>query len=89
MQTPAPDIVQTAQAGLRALNRADPGQARVLFEQPVGDCIEHDTWNDSAQTRVVLTFDIWRPELAGEERGQVKALFSAIDALTASPQPAP
>ncbi|MBW3559882.1 MAG: aspartyl/asparaginyl beta-hydroxylase domain-containing protein [Proteobacteria bacterium] len=89
MQTPAPDIVHTTQAGLWAMDREYPSQARVLFEQVVGDSIEHEAWNDSARTRVVLTCDIWRPELTGEERGQIKALFSAINAFTASPQPAP
>jgi aspartyl/asparaginyl beta-hydroxylase (cupin superfamily)/Tfp pilus assembly protein PilF len=52
------------------------------------DSIEHEAWNDSAHARVVLLFDVWRPELTEEERGQVKALFSAIDAY-ADPQRSP
>ena len=50
------------------------------------DSIEHEAWNNSAQTRVVLLFDVWRPELTEEERGQVKALFSAIDDYGGEPQ---
>ena len=44
------------------------------------DTIEHEAWNDSDQTRVILLFDVWRPELTMEERDLVTALFAAIDA---------
>jgi aspartyl/asparaginyl beta-hydroxylase (cupin superfamily) len=40
------------------------------------DTIEHEAWNDSAEDRVVLIFDIWRPELSDQERREVSALFS-------------
>lgn len=39
------------------------------------DTIEHEAWNDSAQDRVVLIFDIWRPELGEQEKREVAALF--------------
>jgi len=44
------------------------------------DTIEHEAWNHSNGTRVILLFDIWRPELTEEERGLVVSLFEAIDA---------
>ena len=44
------------------------------------DTIEHEAWNESAGTRVVLLFDVWRPELTDEERRLVSGLFEAIDA---------
>jgi hypothetical protein len=44
------------------------------------DTIEHEAWNRSDRTRVILLFDIWRPELSDEERSLVVALFEAIDA---------
>ncbi|HSD74917.1 MAG TPA: aspartyl/asparaginyl beta-hydroxylase domain-containing protein [Steroidobacteraceae bacterium] len=44
------------------------------------DTIEHEAWNHADQTRVVLLFDIWRPELTEEERALVVSLFEAIDA---------
>lgn len=44
------------------------------------DTIEHEAWNHSTATRVILLFDIWRPELTEEERGLVVSLFEAIDA---------
>jgi aspartyl/asparaginyl beta-hydroxylase (cupin superfamily) len=44
------------------------------------DTIEHEAWNDSAETRVILLFDVWRPELTEDERTLVVALFEAIDA---------
>src|SRR5437868_7670562 len=40
------------------------------------DTIEHEAWNDSDQDRVVLIFDIWRPELSEQERFELTALFS-------------
>jgi len=43
------------------------------------DSMEHEAWNDSAENRVVLLFDIWRPELSEEERAAVTAVFEAID----------
>ena len=44
------------------------------------DTIEHEAWNGSAETRVILLFEIWRPELSAEERALVDAMFAAIDA---------
>jgi aspartyl/asparaginyl beta-hydroxylase (cupin superfamily) len=39
------------------------------------DTIEHEAWNDGGEDRVVLIFDIWRPELSERERKEVAALF--------------
>lgn len=46
------------------------------------DTIEHEAINDSNETRVILLFDIWRPELDDEERRLVNALFESIDLHT-------
>jgi aspartate beta-hydroxylase len=46
------------------------------------DTIEHEAWNQSTQTRVILLFEIWRPELTEEERALVAGMFEAIDAYT-------
>ena len=46
------------------------------------DTIEHEAWNRSGQTRVILLFETWRPELSMEERALVGAMFSAIDEYT-------
>ncbi len=43
------------------------------------DTIEHEAWNDSDRTRVILLFDVWRPELTDEERTLITSLFEAID----------
>jgi aspartyl/asparaginyl beta-hydroxylase (cupin superfamily) len=40
------------------------------------DTIEHEAWNESDQDRVVLIFDIWRPELSPQERRELTALFA-------------
>ncbi|WP_324806566.1 aspartyl/asparaginyl beta-hydroxylase domain-containing protein [Sphingomonas sp. LY29] len=41
------------------------------------DSIEHEAWNESGKNRLVLIFDIWRPELSEQERREVGALFYA------------
>jgi aspartate beta-hydroxylase len=46
------------------------------------DTIEHEAINASDQPRVVLIFDIWRPELTAQEREQVAALLKAIDSFS-------
>jgi aspartyl/asparaginyl beta-hydroxylase (cupin superfamily) len=48
------------------------------------DTIEHEAWNESRETRVILLFEIWRPELSTEERALVSAMFEAIDSYGAS-----
>jgi aspartyl/asparaginyl beta-hydroxylase (cupin superfamily) len=40
------------------------------------DTIEHEAWNDSAEDRIILIFDIWRPELSDQEKHELTALFS-------------
>jgi len=40
------------------------------------DTIEHEAWNDSREDRVVLIFDVWRPELSDQEKFELMALFS-------------
>ncbi|WP_162806546.1 aspartyl/asparaginyl beta-hydroxylase domain-containing protein [Sphingosinicella terrae] len=44
------------------------------------DSIEHEAFNPSGDLRVILLFDIWRPELSEPERRAMDALFGAIDA---------
>ncbi|HYR35458.1 MAG TPA: aspartyl/asparaginyl beta-hydroxylase domain-containing protein [Burkholderiales bacterium] len=48
------------------------------------DTIEHEAWNGSRETRVILLFEVWRPELSAEERSMVSAMFDAIDSYGAS-----
>lgn len=43
------------------------------------DTINHEAWNRSNETRVILLWEIWRPELTQREREQVTALFEAIE----------
>lgn len=43
------------------------------------DSIEHEAWNRSQELRVVLLFDIWRPELTDRERALVAAMLESID----------
>lgn len=46
------------------------------------DSVEHEAWNNSGFDRLVLIFDIWRPELSLAEREQVTAMFAAVDSYS-------
>lgn len=50
------------------------------------DSIEHEAWNRSGETRVILLFEIWRPDIMAEERAALTTLFETIDRF--SPQTA-
>ena len=39
------------------------------------DTIEHEAWNDSADPRIVLIFDVWNPHLTPEEQAMLKKVF--------------
>ncbi|MGF1605579.1 MAG: aspartyl/asparaginyl beta-hydroxylase domain-containing protein [Rhodothalassiaceae bacterium] len=47
------------------------------------DSIEHEAHNPSTQRRIVLLFDIWRPDLGPDDRAFLAALFGAVDAYGA------
>jgi aspartyl/asparaginyl beta-hydroxylase (cupin superfamily) len=40
------------------------------------DTIEHEAWNSGGEDRMILIFDIWRPELTEAERREVSALLA-------------
>ena len=44
------------------------------------DTIEHEAWNESNAVRVILLFEVWRPEITALARQQIHAMFNAIDA---------
>ena len=46
------------------------------------DTVEHEAWNQSEKPRVILLFEIWRPELTEQERSLVAAMFEAIDSYS-------
>jgi len=41
------------------------------------DTVEHEAWNRSDQTRIVLIFDVWNPFLTEAERALVTAVTAA------------
>lgn len=43
------------------------------------DSIEHEAWNSGTALRVVLLFDVWRPEVSPPERALVSALIRSVD----------
>ncbi len=52
------------------------------------DSIEHEAWNDSDDTRIVLLFECWRPELDAAERAALTTMFEAISAYETAPSDA-
>jgi aspartyl/asparaginyl beta-hydroxylase (cupin superfamily) len=42
------------------------------------DSIEHEAWNDSDAIRVILLFEIWRPELTAAERRALTAMYESV-----------
>ncbi|MET0499312.1 MAG: aspartyl/asparaginyl beta-hydroxylase domain-containing protein [Steroidobacteraceae bacterium] len=50
-----------------------PGHAWVF-----DDTIEHEAWNDSAEPRAILIFDIWNPYLSEPERAIVREATRAV-----------
>lgn len=47
------------------------------------DSIEHEAWNDADAARIILLFDVARPDMTEAENAAVAALFAAIDGFDA------
>jgi len=45
------------------------------------DSIEHEAWNDSDATRVILLFEIWHPDLDADERAALTTIYEAVGAF--------
>jgi len=73
-------LIVPDRCGLRVGNQSRPvveGQGWAF-----DDTIEHEAWNDSAELRVILIFDVWKPDLSEIERDLVSATLEAIDQFT-------
>ena len=46
------------------------------------DSVEHEAKNPSGETRIILLFDVWKPELGQDERAAISDIFDAIDAYS-------
>ena len=46
------------------------------------DSIEHEAKNPTGATRIILLFDIWRPELTDDEKAGISSIFDTIDRFT-------
>lgn len=65
------------QCGIR-VGLEDPRPWRAGEAMLFDDAYEHETWNKTAQDRVVLLFDVWHPDLSPVERQQVVNMFKTI-----------
>jgi aspartate beta-hydroxylase len=43
------------------------------------DTIEHEAWNDSKETRVILILEVDRPDISHEEHAAIRNIFAAMD----------
>jgi hypothetical protein len=69
-------LIVPQDCALRVGNDTRPVEAGKLLI--FDDSIEHEAWNRSDATRVVLLFEVWRPELSSAEREALTILFEAI-----------
>lgn len=70
-------LVVPPRCGFRVGNEVrewEPGKL-LIFD----DTIEHEAWNESDQDRIILIFDVWRPELSQSERSAVAKMFEVLD----------
>lgn len=72
-------LIVPPDCGLRVGNESRTVEAGKgwLFD----DTIEHEAWNNSGKLRVILLFDVWRPELTDVEREMVAATLEAIESF--------
>jgi aspartyl/asparaginyl beta-hydroxylase (cupin superfamily) len=50
------------------------------------DSFEHEAKNPSDELRIILLFDVWRPELGEGERAGISGVFEAIDRFQGVPE---
>jgi aspartate beta-hydroxylase len=50
------------------------------------DSMEHEAKNPTSELRVILLFDIWRPEISEQERSAISGIFEAIDRFRGVPE---
>ena len=50
------------------------------------DSFEHEAKNPTGELRIILLFDVWRPEIEEEERAGISAIFDAIDRFQGLPE---
>lgn len=70
-------LILPADCALRVGSETRPwknGEA-LIFD----DSFEHEAWNRSNERRVILLFEIWRPEISETERSALTAIFEAIN----------
>jgi tetratricopeptide (TPR) repeat protein len=68
-------IVVTPDSAIRVIDTDYEWQQGKVFA--FDDSFEHESWNESPQTRVNLLFEVWHPDLCADERN---AIIATIDA---------
>ncbi len=70
-------LIVPPDCGFRVGNSTRPWEEGRLMV--FDDTVEHEAWNNSAFDRLVLIFDIWRPEVSATEEEQIISLFTSVD----------
>ena len=70
-------LILPPDCALRVGGETRPWQAgeALVFD----DSFEHEAWNRSDRRRVVLLFEIWRPEISEAERSALTTIFESIN----------
>jgi len=68
-------LIVPPECGLRV--GQDERQVRLCTGWAFDDSINHEAWNRSNEDRIILLFDVWRPELNEEERLLITALLES------------
>ena len=68
-------LIAPPQSAIRVLDDTYAWQEGRVFA--FDDAFEHESWNDSSETRVNLLFEAWHPDLAADERQAITAVFEA------------
>jgi len=68
-------LIVPPQSAIRVLDDTYAWQEGRVFA--FDDAFEHESWNDSNETRVNLLFEAWHPDLTGDERQAITAVFEA------------
>lgn len=74
-------LILPPKCGFRVGNETRPwrmGEAWVF-----DDSIDHEAWNESSETRVIMIFDVWNPLLSAAERALATEMLLALNEFNA------
>lgn len=68
-------LITTEDSAIRVVDEVHAWQKGEVFA--FDDAFDHESWNDDAQPRVNLLFEVWHPELTEDEQAAIAESFDA------------